>query len=57
MVTHGVKKKKWKEGMRKTIRMKQGGERRRGNLEELTNRVKMVKIIALPQNRFTEQKE
>lgn len=43
--------------MRKTIRMKQGGERRRGNLEELANRVKMVKIITLPQNRFTEQKE
>lgn len=43
--------------MRKTIRMKQGGERRRGNLGEPANRGQMVKIITLPQNRYTEQRE
>lgn len=33
-------------------------EEKRSNLaEELANRVKMVKTITLPQNRFTEQRE
>lgn len=37
--------------------MKLGGKRRRGNLGESANKAQMMKIITLPQNRYTKLRE